>query len=270
MLSPENPQPDHQDRLIKLLAQRMGILPAEIQSAAESMDREDILARRRELVERRTAIQAASTQAARDLQERKATAEHRASALRETLAKTRHALEKIAAEVLELEADASLVAIARERDLRFVAADLVATAPPQIGEFIRELQRESDEVMLRGATAYEERHKLTDEIRMTSNGRLVNARLAAIRQAIRDAEALRLVVLNPEEIRGRLQSLRAGLPAVEASYAGGGNWQPLEGWIAPGVPASPVTPRGPRPERGKNPFREAADRAYRALRYRRA
>ncbi len=188
---------------------------------------------RSELVQRRAALLAESTTAARVEQERKATVERRASQLRQTLATAREALGKLEAASFEVEVEVTQAEQARQRQLGQIHAELEATADPQIRDFVRELQRECDDLMRSGVVYFEVKHRLTEERRAVSNGVAINARLSALREAIRDAQALALQALDADEIAERLQSLQASLPTEEGVSSLGAFWKRIAFWVTP-------------------------------------
>jgi hypothetical protein len=242
-----------QGRVVRLLAQRLGIAPEAIASAADAVALEDTQAKRRQQLERRKAILAEAASAERVRQGRRIVAECNASKLREAMAKTRQELRRIENDTLDLDADAQLAEFGRSREIGLLEAELAQSACPAIRAFVRELDLEVDRLRLAGPTTSELKHRLTDEVRHISNIESVHARLAAIRQAVCDAEALAFTDLNAAEISERLDGLRTGLPPVTWSTPESqGNWQPLENWVAAGKGPMIYLDRGPRPVRPPN------------------
>lgn len=253
-------QQDRQDRLLGALARRLGLSREDLGVVAEAEARDALMARRRELVEQRTALHVAAAAADQERAKRKAETERRASKVRQVIEDAHRALGEIIAADWAADYEAAQYEPGRAVNLSRIAAELVETADPRIIEAVRDLRREEDELCRGGLVYSEVRNRYTDEVQTRSNAQALNARVAAIREAIRSAEALRLEALDADEVGERLRVLREGLPALDGVALAGDAWEPA-GWTgvgalasgrAPAAPARPA-PRGPRPEDMKPP-----------------
>jgi len=249
MLDPSTPAANAKEQTLGLLSTFLKIPRERIAAEAEVLDREAIQAKRHWLVERRAALNAAVAEAMRVHQEWRVVAEHRVAELRKTFEAARKALNEAASQLFDVEREAQSAGLAHKHEVALIDAELTATADARIAACIRELDAECDQLMRNGLVTYEEKQRLSDAVRVRSNAPMVNARLAAMRQAMKDAEALKILALTPEEMVDRLAALRAGLPPV-SGLAPTSGWESVEPWMAP--PAK-VAPHGPRPEDLKPP-----------------
>lgn len=95
--------------------------------------------------------------------------------------------------------------------------ELLQTAPAEIDGFINELSAEWERVRARGIDVSPARRNLLGEMEGgESNAEAVRARMEGLREAQRQTESLKLAALTPEELRKRLDALRAAIPTVEA------------------------------------------------------
>ncbi len=96
--------------------------------------------------------------------------------------------------------------------------ELLQTAPEAINVFIKGVGDEWEAVRARGIDFNPgRRHPITGALEPgSSNAQAVNARMGCLREAQRQAESLKFAALTSEELRKRLDALRAAIPAVEA------------------------------------------------------
>jgi hypothetical protein len=123
---------------------------------------------------------------------------------------------------LRAEADLALLQAGLEHDVRVSVLErqLRDGAPGHIDQFVSEVstQEEVTRNLLDSREVPGPRDPATGHrpIRFASNGESVARRLAALRQAREQAEALRLAPVTEAEVLDRLTALRDGIPEVEA------------------------------------------------------
>ncbi len=94
-------------------------------------------------------------------------------------------------------------------------SQLTQTAPAEIGAFIDALYREEERVRNQGVSIDPPRRNALGEMAGGgSNLKSFTACIQGIRDACVKAEDLKLQALAPEELRKRLDKIRAGIPAV--------------------------------------------------------
>ncbi len=139
-----------------------------------------------------------------ELAKRHQKAQVRLQAARDTLAEARR-LENAAQ-------SASMSARSRfEHRIYALEGQLRASADPAIAEFIGEL----DELVLAGRAVKPETAKYGPQrSKEVSNHEGVVARLEAIREARKQAEALKLEVISSDEVAARIEAIRVSIPDV--------------------------------------------------------
>ena len=93
--------------------------------------------------------------------------------------------------------------------------ELLQTAPAAINIFIKEVGDEWEAVRARGIDVSPARRNPLGEMEGgASNAESVKACMEGLREAQRQAESLKFVALTADELRKRLDKIRAGIPAV--------------------------------------------------------
>jgi hypothetical protein len=136
------------------------------------------------------------------------------AALDGKLTEQRAILAALEAERQELGRIGWLASLEADRVRNRLERALRDSAPACLGGFIAELRQLEADAM---------RHPISfggvrlpgGGSRPTSNGASITVRLVAIREAIKTVEALLLEPLTEAELRGRLATMRAGLPEID-------------------------------------------------------